>query len=116
MRFIGNCRKCKLAKRFDAIQTKLVKGSAGYGRTTWTRTFNVEAAAPFVGPTFVKEANEHHDRSGKIWLKCPAGHNVEFKRIMGITTDKRCDARCEGATGNCCECSCGGKNHGAAHQ
>lgn len=27
--------------------------------------------------------------------------------------DKACDGRCMGATGHNCECSCGGKNHGA---
>lgn len=26
-----------------------------------------------------------------------------------------CDSRCTGARGNNCECSCGGKNHGAAN-
>jgi len=29
--------------------------------------------------------------------------------------DRKCDARCMGATGHNCECQCGGENHGAAH-
>lgn len=39
-----------------------------------------------------------------------------LRRVRGRTNPViMCDARCEGATGHTCECSCGGKNHGAAH-
>ena len=33
-----------------------------------------------------------------------------------LNQDKKCDARCTNAKGNCCECQCGGKNHGSGHQ
>lgn len=29
--------------------------------------------------------------------------------------ERKCDARCMGAVGPSCECSCGGKNHGMYH-
>ncbi len=32
-----------------------------------------------------------------------------------LVEGKKCDARCTGAKGHNCECSCGGKNHGANH-
>lgn len=38
---------------------------------------------------------------------------LRFVRIDGHQVDTiRCDARCEGAKGPNCECSCGGHNHG----
>lgn len=40
-----------------------------------------------------------------------AGRIIEGYRKPGVP----CDARCTGAVGHHCECSCGGKNHGADH-
>ncbi len=38
------------------------------------------------------------------------------KPIYGrFVTEKLCDGRCMGATGNSCDCSCGGMNHGGKH-
>lgn len=38
------------------------------------------------------------------------------KKVYGVfKADKGCDGRCMSATGHNCECSCGGKNHGAGH-
>lgn len=38
------------------------------------------------------------------------------KPVKGtFVPEKRCDGRCQAATGDVCECSCGGLNHGAAH-
>ena len=34
--------------------------------------------------------------------------------IRGKRTDHKCDARCMASTGPNCECSCGGRNHGAS--
>ena len=50
-------------------------------------------------------------------LRCPACTVgwLGGTQIIGRVTDTKCDARCMGATGPNCECSCGGKNHGAAH-
>lgn len=32
-----------------------------------------------------------------------------------VNTEKKCNARCEAATGPTCECACGGELHGAAY-
>jgi len=36
------------------------------------------------------------------------------RRVNGTPSDTKCDARCTGARGTDCECSCAGKNHGSA--
>jgi hypothetical protein len=41
----------------------------------------------------------------------PVTRKIFFKSNPSL---HKCDARCMGATGHDCECSCGGKNHGAA--
>ncbi len=47
--------------------------------------------------------------------QCPdCGQMVPVEAIHGVVTAAVCDARCEGATGKKCECSCGGRNHGGA--
>lgn len=49
---------------------------------------------------------------------CCTHHRVSlrWKLINGVVSDKHvCDARCINAIGPNCECSCGGKNHGAGY-
>lgn len=41
----------------------------------------------------------------------PVTRVIEFKKNPSL---HKCDARCQHAKGVACECSCGGKNHGAA--
>lgn len=38
-----------------------------------------------------------------------------YAMVAGTKNDTPCDDRCTSATGHKCQCSCGGKNHGAAH-
>ena len=113
--FIGCCKRCKLSRRFESEVLGTRHGDAGYGRKTWTRTHSVLAAAPFVGSDIKTEVREFHDRPGAIWLKCPAGHSVEFKQVRGTVTEQQCGARCMSSTGPSCDCACGGKNHGMSH-
>lgn len=40
----------------------------------------------------------------------PVVRSIRFKRNPSL---HKCDARCMNAKGHDCECSCGGKNHGA---
>lgn len=37
---------------------------------------------------------------------------VPMERVFGVEMGMNCDDRCMGATGNHCECACGGVNHG----
>lgn len=46
--------------------------------------------------------------------KCSTPNTLEVSRIEGFASEHVCDARCTGATGKQCECSCGGANHGMA--
>lgn len=41
---------------------------------------------------------------------------TRFLRRITVKSDRPCNASCEGATSETCECSCGGKNHGIAHR
>lgn len=44
------------------------------------------------------------------------GHVLSLVPVKGRRNlAKTCNARCEGATGPQCECSCGGDNHGQSH-
>lgn len=56
------------------------------------------------------------------WLPSnhPNVYSIEYKgrwrggvRVKGRVTDHACNATCLNATGPNCDCSCGGKNHGA---
>lgn len=51
-------------------------------------------------------------------VKCPGcGENLSGKAIEDRYNPQHpCDARCTGAKGHNCECSCGGENHGRDHQ
>ncbi len=119
--FIGHCKRCKLSKRFDAPEVSRRHKSLRSGfewRTVHDITRDVSGAAPFQGQSFqgnTVQAVEFHDRPGSMWLKCPAGHNVEFKAVRGRKTDEPCSEKCLSAHGNSCECACGGKNHGVNH-
>jgi hypothetical protein len=43
------------------------------------------------------------------------GH-YDVNIVRGVVVeDKPCNAKCMGAVGPSCECSCGGKNHGGGH-
>lgn len=44
-------------------------------------------------------------------LDC-CGVRLQYKTIVGVTSDKKCDSRCTNAVSAACECSCGGQNHG----
>jgi hypothetical protein len=117
--FIGRCRACKVSRRFDAFTVasttrSLGRDRFGYERKAWTRTFTIAGAEPFVVGAG-SSATERSDRPGSLWLTCPAGHSVEFRRLKGHVTDQACGAKCMGATGPSCDCSCGGHKHGASH-
>jgi hypothetical protein len=47
--------------------------------------------------------------------KC-CGRDLAVEKIAGrVSVDHKCDARCVQSKGHTCECSCGGKNHGAGY-
>lgn len=54
---------------------------------------------------------------GYFCMRCRGcGALVLAKLVRGIYNPRiECSAKCMSATGTQCECSCGGKNHGAGH-
>lgn len=54
-------------------------------------------------------------KSGAIVLDCrKCGAPRYAKLVRGVVSHKHvCGARCMSSTGITCECSCGGRNHGA---
>lgn len=118
--WIGRCKRCKVARRFEASIVNSWSGDRGYGRKTWKRELDVTGAFPFAGHVMgsgkCDTAFEDSDRPGAIWLRCTCGKSCEFKRLRGsLNVEKKCGARCMSATGNDCECQCAGRNHGANH-
>lgn len=48
-------------------------------------------------------------------LYCAAcGRAVRWVAVMGRVSEAVCNSKCMGAISGACDCSCGGKNHGAA--
>jgi hypothetical protein len=55
--------------------------------------------------------------NGRPWswgsVEC-CGKAVTMKAVKGVRNDEiECGAKCRSSKGHVCECSCGGKNHGA---
>lgn len=60
-----------------------------------------------VGPTKLESG---------LYLACACGSRGFAKVLSAYVSDSKvCDARCTGATGPDCECSCGGRGHGSDH-
>ena len=102
-RYLGKCRSCKCAVRVTATVT-VRKGIGHYGRSTYHALV-----------TFPNGQSYGSDSAERVFFKCLCGRNVEFRRLRGIVTAHKCNVKCLASTSGVCECSCGGKNHGAAH-
>lgn len=65
------------------------------------------------------EAQEHEGWEVETTrqLTCDCGHpfTVQCKMVRGKLTGTQCDDRCQSATGDDCQCACGGANHGAGN-
>lgn len=55
--------------------------------------------------------------NGSLILDCrKCGQPKYAKSVRGsFSADHVCSAKCMASTGTSCECSCSGRNHGAAH-
>lgn len=59
-------------------------------------------------------ANELPQAACRLSHDCPKSRVAIMMAVVGrFVADKKCNAKCLGSTGHLCECSCGGKNHGA---
>jgi hypothetical protein len=58
-----------------------------------------------------------HFQTGSLCIACRGCGRAKYaKLVRGVFSAKHvCGAKCMSSTGTTCECSCGGKNHGASH-
>lgn len=102
IRLNGKCRRC--AAKYSVTATvswaprNTVVLTADSGRPLRTIVQNTDEGAAFPCDT----------EGCKAWVTV---RKVEGKFVAG----KKCDRRCENATGHDCECACGGHNHGRAN-
>jgi hypothetical protein len=107
--------KCECGK---AVRVSTVKHSRTHAR--------VEIGGSELEPLYApvdstSSVTTYTDASGE-WLgldvyafqnPCACGRPLTFSAIRGrMNAEIKCNAKCTGAKGHDCECSCGGKNHG----
>lgn len=85
------------------------------------------ATSGVTGGQHMRRMKNDPARSGDVYTHEPSGSIVLDCRLCGkprcanpvrgtYSARHTCSARCLSSTGTVCECSCAGKNHGAAHQ
>ena len=103
---IFNCKRCKLGKRIEYPEQE--KEYLGYGRYA-TRHYR---KGRVVNLGFGRTGELRiYPQGDELCAKC--GKPMEHKRLESYVNEGvPCDARCTGARGHTCECSCGGAHHG----
>lgn len=95
-RYIAKCKKCNCA--------------------TSTLATNVGRADADMGAMFYDEKGES-GVIGNLVIRCRSCNRA--RRAVAVqgkfSARHECNARCLASTGPSCECSCGGKNHGASY-
>ncbi len=103
---IFNCKCCKVGKRIEyPLRDKIYEGYGRYSYRAYREGDIVNQGFGRMAPRKIYPA----DDSG-----CPTcGKPMTYRKIEGYRNESvPCDARCTGARGHSCECSCGGKHHG----
>lgn len=99
-RKIGKCGACKATVARDYSDfVERTKGAGMFAR-------KVKVYGRRVDGIFIEAAYD---------ARCPSCNAKAWhgQMVQGVTSQHACDARCTEAKGFRCECSCGGKNHGA---
>jgi hypothetical protein len=95
-RYNAQCKGCK--KKHTALLTRIDNVATGYA---WRSSLGAIL-------TTTKDGY-------KPSLPCDCGRIVQFLLVQGTyVAEKKCNAKCLAACGQVCECSCGGRNHGAS--
>jgi hypothetical protein len=83
---------------------------------TSTLASNVNRADADMGALFVDDKGES-GAYGNLAMRCRAcGAARKAVAVLGKFSAKHvCNAKCLASTSGKCECSCGGKNHGASY-
>ncbi len=106
---IYNCKRCKVGRRVEyAVHRPRLSGSA------WFREEGGKLVPPGV---WIESCGGGRPPvyGGDPLGRCPScGRKMVYGALMArVSANVPCDARCTGARGHTCDCSCGGKNHGA---
>lgn len=116
--YIGKCTYCKAAMRAMITTYQQLRESRTVQGEPWLDiTTRQECDAPQA---------QYHYPSHTWYVPCPTATccyprstthaSLNLRAIDGtVVPGKKCDARCTGAKGSSCECSCGGENHGCDH-
>jgi hypothetical protein len=111
---IFRCKKCKFIRREDvAVETRVYDNEHPVHYLRKVERSKREAGGRWVQSHYFQVCRP---------CNCPAvypGHSPQAvgKAVEGrLKADHPCDARCTGALGHSCECSCGGENHGIDHK
>ena len=104
---IYNCKNCKKGKR---VEYPLGNRSNGFYRLD-TRGNRVDAGVWIQACGGGRPTEYGGDVEFGI---CPSCHRLmSYGQLKAfLNPECPCDARCTGARGHNCECSCGGANHG----
>lgn len=97
-RFMKRCRGCGVVTSVLGALTRIER-------------------APFQVFTLVDGTNLEWD-NGSVVVACRGcGNKLRAVRIVGkLSTKHTCGTKCLESTGFLCECSCGGRNHGAGYE
>lgn len=97
----GKCKGCK--KAHTALLTRRANVRMPDGR--WVYAWRSAADALILA--------RGSDNSAPL-AACSCGKSVALRPVRGTYNPaKECNAKCMSACGQTCECSCGGRNHGA---
>jgi hypothetical protein len=92
--------KCKCGERRSRLLTQTVK-----------RTYRSDMCGAVGRPQVARVLADGRREQAE---QCACGRELHFRDVKGShRPDKPCNAKCVGSIGHVCECSCGGKNHGA---
>ena len=101
-----NCKRCKKGRRVEYPE-KSLSGAAG-------RRDELGQWFPPMGFVTAIGGGKPTEYGGDPLAICKdCGNLMSQGKIKGLLRpDVPCDARCTGARGHSCDCSCGGANHG----
>lgn len=68
------------------------------------------------GPDAGRDYAPATDGSYRLIWTCKCGPRLARPVLGKYVPEKTCNPKCLAATGHQCECSCGGKRHGAGHE
>lgn len=106
---IYNCKKCKSGKRVDYPLSRPAGATTlNYRLDHLGKVRTPGISIRFRGP---QRLTLYSGDPLGICVKC--NRMMDFGALRGsYNEDVKCNAKCSGARGHDCVCSCGGKNHG----